>query len=94
MERSRLDNLFYDCQARGRRFETDHPLHKFSTTLRFDKEAAMPSLVEELQESVLNSNVPVSALLRRAKVIAYKLDLPELLETVQEIKKGGSIVCS
>lgn len=43
----------------------------------------MSSLVEELQVLVLDRNVPVSALLQRAKLLAYKLDLPELLEWVE-----------
>ena len=40
----------------------------------------MSSLVEELQAAALNSSVPASALLQRAKVVAYKLDLSELLQ--------------
>ncbi len=38
----------------------------------------MPSLVEELQRKALDSNTRVADLLRMAKMIAVKLDLPEL----------------
>jgi hypothetical protein len=38
----------------------------------------MPSIVEELQRGALNRNTPVSDLLRMAKVISVKLDLPDL----------------
>lgn len=48
----------------------------------------MSSLVEELQAAALNSSVPASALLQRAKVVAYKLDLSELLQWVEKELNG------
>jgi hypothetical protein len=48
----------------------------------------MPSLVEELQRDALNSNVRLSDVLRKAKAIAYKLDLPELEAWVEKELNG------
>ena len=48
----------------------------------------MSSLVEELQAGAMNPDVPISTLLRQAKVVAYKLDLPELLEWAEQELKG------
>jgi len=48
----------------------------------------MSSLVEELQRDALNSKVRVSDLLRKAKTIAVKLDLPELAAWVEK-ELGG-----
>jgi hypothetical protein len=48
----------------------------------------MSSLVEELQAGAMNPNVLVSTLLRQAKVVAHKLDLPELLEWVEQELNG------
>jgi len=45
-------------------------------------------LVEELQRDALNANVRVSDLLRKAKTIAHKLDLPELAEWVESELNG------
>ena len=49
----------------------------------------MPSLVDELQRDALNANVKVSDLLRKAKTIAVKLDLPELACIIREDRVGG-----
>ncbi len=48
----------------------------------------MPSLVEELQRDALNANAKVSDLLRKAKAIAVKLELPELEEWVEHEMNG------
>jgi hypothetical protein len=48
----------------------------------------MPSLVEELQRDALNNQVRVSDLLRKAKTIAVKLDLPELENWVESELNG------
>lgn len=48
----------------------------------------MPSLVEELQRDALNANAKVSDLLRKAKAIAVKLELPELEEWVEHELNG------
>jgi hypothetical protein len=48
----------------------------------------MPSLVDELQRDALNANVKVSDLLRKAKTIAVKLDLPELEKWVENELNG------
>jgi hypothetical protein len=48
----------------------------------------MPSLVEELQRDALNANPKVSDLLRKAKAIAVKLELPELEEWVEHELNG------
>lgn len=39
----------------------------------------MVSLVEQIQADALDRTVPVTDLLRKAKVVAIKLDLPDLL---------------
>ena len=46
----------------------------------------MPSLVEELQRDALNANAKVSDLLRKAKAIAVKLELPELEDHQSKVK--------
>jgi len=48
----------------------------------------MPSLVEELQRDALDHRVRLSDLLRKAKTIAVKLDLPELGKWVQNELNG------
>lgn len=48
----------------------------------------MPSLVEELQRDCLESTVPVTVLLRKAKVIAVKLGLDEFSEWVDKELNG------
>jgi AbiTii len=48
----------------------------------------MSSIVEELQRGALNRNTPVSDLLRMAKVISVKLDLPDLAEWVDHELNG------
>ncbi|MCU1320749.1 MAG: Uncharacterized protein JWM43_398 [Acidobacteriaceae bacterium] len=48
----------------------------------------MSSLVEELQRDALNPDVRVSNLLRKAKTIAVKLDLPELAAWVEKELNG------
>jgi len=48
----------------------------------------MSSLVEELQRDALNRRVRVSDLLRKAKTIAVKLDLPELEKWVESELNG------
>lgn len=48
----------------------------------------MPSLVEELQRDALNPKARVSDLLRKAKTIAVKLDLPELEKWVENELHG------
>lgn len=48
----------------------------------------MASLIEELQRGALDSNVRVGDLLRKAKTIAIKLDLPEFEEWVQNELHG------
>ncbi len=48
----------------------------------------MSSLVEELQRDALDRRAGVSDLLRKAKTIAFKLDLPELEKWVQS-ESGG-----
>ncbi len=48
----------------------------------------MASLVEELQRDALNPGVKVSDLLRKAKTIAIKLDLPELEAWVENELNG------
>jgi hypothetical protein len=48
----------------------------------------MPSLVEELQRDSLNADVSVSDLLRKAKTIAVKLDLPDLEKWVENELNG------
>jgi hypothetical protein len=48
----------------------------------------MASLVEELQRDALNPDVRVSDLLRKAKTIAVKLDLPELAAWVEKELNG------
>jgi hypothetical protein len=42
----------------------------------------MPSIVEELQRGAMDRNTPVSDLLRMAKVISVKLNLPDLAQWV------------
>jgi len=48
----------------------------------------MASLVEELQQDALNDRVKVSDLLRKAKAIAHKLNLPELANWVEDELNG------
>jgi len=48
----------------------------------------MSSLVDELQQGALNPDVRVSDLLRKAKAIAIKLDLPELAARVERELNG------
>jgi len=48
----------------------------------------MASLIEELQRDALNPNVRVADLLRKAKTIAVKLDLPELEKWVENELNG------
>jgi len=48
----------------------------------------MASLVEELQRDALNPQVRVSDLLRKAKAIAHKLDLPDLAVWVENELNG------
>lgn len=48
----------------------------------------MPSLVEELQRDALDHRVRLSDLLRKAKTIAVKLDLPELEKWVESELNG------
>lgn len=48
----------------------------------------MSSLVEELQRDALNTSVRVSDLLRKAKTIVVKLDLPELEQWVENELNG------
>ena len=48
----------------------------------------MPSLVEELQRGALDNSVRLSDLLRKAKTIAVKLDLPELEKWVSDELNG------
>ncbi|MGA8567996.1 MAG: hypothetical protein WB580_09420 [Candidatus Binataceae bacterium] len=48
----------------------------------------MPSLVAQLQEAALDRNVPVEDLLRRAKVVASKLDLHQFLSWIDREMKG------
>jgi hypothetical protein len=48
----------------------------------------MPSVVEELQRDALDHRVRLSDLLRKAKTIAVKLDLPELEKWVQSELNG------
>jgi len=48
----------------------------------------MSSIVEELQRGALNRNTPVSDLLRMAKVISVKLDLPDLAKWVDHELNG------
>lgn len=48
----------------------------------------MASLVDELQRDALNPGVRVSDLLRKAKTIAVKLDLPELADWVEKELNG------
>jgi hypothetical protein len=48
----------------------------------------MSSLVDELQRDALNPDVRVSDLLRKAKTIAVKLDLPELAAWVEKELNG------
>lgn len=48
----------------------------------------MSSLVEELQRDALDHRVRLSDLLRKAKTIAVKLDLPELEKWVQNELNG------
>lgn len=50
----------------------------------------MPSLIEELQRDAMDSSVGISGLLRKAKTIAYKLDLPELAAWVEQELNGYS----
>jgi hypothetical protein len=58
------------------------------------KGKCMSSLVEELQRDALNPIVRVSDLLRKAKTIAYKLDLPELAKWVESELSGYSDTAS
>jgi hypothetical protein len=48
----------------------------------------MASLIEELQRDVLNLNLRVGDLLRKAKTIAVKLDLPEFEKWVENELNG------
>jgi hypothetical protein len=48
----------------------------------------MASLVEQIQADVLDRTVPVTDLLRKAKVVAIKLDLPELLAWAEAEPNG------
>lgn len=48
----------------------------------------MSSIVEELQSGALNRNTPVSDLLRMAKVISVKLNLPDLANWVNHELNG------
>jgi hypothetical protein len=48
----------------------------------------MASLIEELQHGALDSNVRVGDLLRKAKAIAIKLDLPEFEKWVENELNG------
>src|SRR5580704_3737661 len=50
----------------------------------------MASLVEELQSAAQDPNVPVVDLLRKAKILAFKLDVPELLQWVENELSGYS----
>lgn len=55
----------------------------------------MPSLIEELQRDALDNHVRLSDLLRKAKAVAVKLDLPELEKwVVNELNgyQGGTDV--
>jgi len=51
----------------------------------------MMSLVQQLQADALKPSVNVDTLLRRAKVIAVKLDLPELLTWVERELNGYQV---
>lgn len=48
----------------------------------------MPSIVQELQRGALDRNTPVSDLLRMAKVISVKLNLPDLAKWVDHELSG------
>jgi hypothetical protein len=48
----------------------------------------MASLIEELQRDALNSNIQVGNLLRKAKTIAVKLDLPDFEKWVENELNG------
>ncbi len=48
----------------------------------------MPSLIQQLQTEALDQNIPVSQLLRKAKVIAIKLDLVELNDWIEKEMNG------
>jgi hypothetical protein len=50
----------------------------------------MASLIEELQHEALNSNIRIGDLLRKAKAIAIKLDLPALRDWVDFELNGYS----
>jgi hypothetical protein len=51
----------------------------------------MSSIVEELQRGALNRNTPVSDLLRMAKVISVKLNLPDLAKWVDHELNGNGM---
>src|ERR1700722_15527100 len=48
------------------------------------------SLVEQLQAEALDSSVPVEDLLRKAKIVAAKLDLPDFLTWIEKELGGYS----
>lgn len=48
----------------------------------------MSSIINEIQRDALDSNISVSELLRKSKVIAVKLDLPEFLAWVENELNG------
>jgi hypothetical protein len=48
----------------------------------------MPSLVDQLQSAALDRNVPVEDLLRRAKVVATKLESHQFLSWIDREMKG------
>jgi hypothetical protein len=57
----------------------------------FEKSRSASSLVDELQRDALDGNVAVSDLLRKAKVIAVKLALPEFEKWVEGELNGYSL---
>ncbi len=48
----------------------------------------MPSLILELQQEAVNSSVPVSELLRKALIVASKLELDEMMEWIDHEMNG------
>lgn len=59
-----------------------------SSPLRRREFATVPTIVEQLQADAINPDVPVSSLLRKVKLVAVKLGLPEVEEWVSSELNG------
>src|SRR5215510_7491579 len=66
------------------------PNSPINSSRRKRRQAAMPSIMEEIQKDTLDHNVPVSVLLRKVKLAAAKLGLPTVEGWVDKELKGYS----